>query len=416
MMKRLFTILGCAMLAAGACTEDKFSYNNADGDGILSFDGFTVLYSEDVNVVTKAGNAEEADESYMLFVYDSEGSKVWENNYGTLHSGSAVSLPAGDYTLVIRSTSADVPVAKFDSPVFGASRAFSISAGETTSIGAVTCTLLQCAASVRYTPSFLAMVTGDGSATVEVASGYPLEYALNYNSGSPKYEMRAGYFAMNNEESGTMSITFRGYVDGKSQKMTAAVSNVKARDWHIITFMKKIDENGNADFSVVIDDLVVDAVLDSDARGVEEGDGNDPNAPSGDGGIELVSTSGYDITKDITVPRSGSFNLTMKALIPNGTRRFTVDISSTNEDFINSVNSVGGTTLDLINPSEAALGVFDIVPFPHGRELLNETEIFFDLADAQTPLLAFTGTHTFTMNVTDNKGCRKSIDLVLVVE
>ena len=116
------------------------------------------------------------------------------------------------------------------------------------------------------------------------------------------------------------------------------------------------------------------------------------------------------------MPASGAFNFTMRAEIPNGARKFTVGIASTNEDFITSVNTVGGTTLDLINPSEEALGIFDIVPFPHGSELLGATSIDFDLSNAQTSLLGFKGTHTFTMNVTDNSGCRNSIDIVLVVE
>lgn len=213
-----------------------------------------------------------------------------------------------------------------------------------------------------------------------------------------------------------MYVVFKGSIDGKTQKMSTSVSGVKARDWHMITFMKKVDASGNANFQVEIDGLVEDLELDNDITAAEDGDGNDPQAPIGDGGIELVSTSEYDITKDVVVPAEGEFPLTMTAKIPNGARKFTVDIASTNADFINSVNTVGGTTLDLINPSEAALGVFDIVPFPHGSELSGKTEIDFDLSGAQTPLLAFKGTHTFTMNVTDNKGCRKSIPIVLVVE
>ena len=180
--------------------------------------------------------------------------------------------------------------------------------------------------------------------------------------------------------------------------------------------MKKTDASGNASFQVEIDGLVEDLELNNDVQGSEEGDGNDPQAPIGDGGIELVSTSQYDITKAVTVPATGAFPLTMTAKIPNGARKFTVDIASTNEDFVNSVNTVGGTTLDLINPSEAAMGIFDIVPFPHGAELSGKTEIDFDLSGAQTPLLGFKGRHTFTMNVTDNKGCRKSIPIILVVE
>ena len=184
----------------------------------------------------------------------------------------------------------------------------------------------------------------------------------------------------------------------------------------MVRILKKVDASGNASFSIEIDGLVEDAELENDVPAKEDGDGNDPDAPTGDGGIELVSTSSYDIAKTIIVPATGAFPLTMTAKIPNGVRKFTVDIASTNDDFINSVNSVGGTTLDLINPSEAAMGVFDIVPFPHGSELSGKTEIDFDLSGAQTPLLAFKGTHTFTMNVVDNKGCRKSIPITLEVK
>ena len=62
------------------------------------------------------------------------------------------------------------------------------------------------------------------------------------------------------------------------------------------------------------------------------------------------------------------------------------------------------------------MGIFDIVPFPHGSELLNATTIDFDLSGAQGPLLAFPGVHTFKMNVTDNKGCKNSIDVILEVK
>ena len=168
---------------------------------------------------------------------------------------------------------------------------------------------------------------------------------------------------------------------------------------------------------IEIDGLVADATLDNDIEASEQGDGNDPEAPAGDGGIRLVSTCDYDITQPITVPASGNpFDLTLQAVVPNGVLRFTVDIASTNEDFINSVNTVGGTNLDLINPSEEAMGVFDIVPFPHGAELAGQTLVDFDLSGAQTAILGFPGSHTFRMNVVDTKGCRNSIDVIFIVE
>ncbi|MDD6252735.1 MAG: DUF4493 domain-containing protein [Bacteroidales bacterium] len=409
---KIFT-LSVAALAIANCADDKFNYDkNETQKGTLSFAGLSIDYSSEM--VTKA---EAADGTYMLYVYDAGESLVWSEQYSTVTEGTgSISLLAGDYRLDIRSTAAAVPEAKFSSPVYGASETFSITAGETTTLGTITCTLLQCAVSVEYNDDFIGMVTGDGNTSVEVMSGYPLDYALSYNSGAPKYERRIGYFAVNGDNT-TMVVTFKGSIENKTQKMTTTVTDLKPRDYHIVKFMKKVDATGQVTIGIEIDGLVADAVLDNDVQASEEGDGNDPQAPVGDGGIKLVSTCDYDIAQPITVPASGNpFNLTLKAVVPNGVLRFTVDIASTNEDFINSVNTVGGTNLDLINPSEAAMGVFDIVPFPHGSELAGKTEVDFDLSGAQTAILGFPGSHTFTMNVVDKKGCKNSIDVVLVVE
>ena len=404
-------MLGAALVLS-SCSKDIFNYGSAK-TGTLSFASMQLVVSEDVNPATRA---EAAGDEYVISIYGSDGQLVGQTKtWSEVRNTGTMQLPAGDYTMQVRSSSSNVPEAKFNSPMYGASSSFSITAGQTTNIGSITCSLLQAIVTVSYNEAFLGTVTGDGKASVELQSGYPLDYALSYNEGSPQYERRLGYFALNEDEA-TVSVTFKGSIDGKTQKMTATITGVKARDWHIITFMKKVDADGNASFSVSIDGLVEDVELSNDVTAEENGDGEDPNAPSGDGGIELVSTCDYDITQPVTVPATGSFPLTMTAKIPNGALKFTVDIASTNEDFIGSVNSVGGTTLDLINPSDAALGIFDIVPFPHGSDLKGKTEIDFDLSDAQTPLLAFKGTHTFTMNVVDMKGCKKSIEISLKVE
>ena len=410
-MERKYSILalGAVLTLAAACSDDRFDYlGGKDNKGELEIGGLVT------DISTKA---DEADGTYMLYVRDDNNSTVWSSSYSAIKEGTKISLLAGHYTLEARSTSSEVPDAKFSAPVYGVSEEFDIQAAQTTSLGTLTCTLLQSAVSVGYNDDFLAMVTGDGVASVEVTSGSPLDYALSYNNGSPKYDRRIGYFAVNGGENTTMTVTFKGGIEGKTQKMTTTVAGIKPRDYHIVTFMKKVNQNGDVTIGIEIDGLVADVDLNNDFTGDEQGDGNDPNAPVGDGGIDLVSTCNYDITQPIVVPTGeGSFNLTMQAVVPNGTLKFTVDIASTNEDFINSVNTVGGTTLDLINPSDAAMGIFDIVPFPHGSQLKGATSIDFDLSNAQTPLLGFVGTHTFKMNVTDQKGCRKSIDIVLVVE
>lgn len=410
-MERKYSIfaLASALTILAGCSDDRFDYlGGKDNKGELEIGGLVT------DITTKA---DEADGTYMLYVRDDNNSTVWSSSYSAIKEGTKISLLAGHYTLEARSTSSEVPDAKFSAPVYGVSEEFDIQAAQTTSLGTLTCTLLQSAVSVGYNDDFLAMVTGDGVASVEVTSGSPLDYALSYNNGSPKYDRRIGYFAVNGGENTTMTVTFKGGIEGKTQKMTTTVAGIKPRDYHIVTFMKKVNQNGDVTIGIEIDGLVADVDLNNDFTGDEQGDGNDPNAPVGDGGIDLVSTCNYDITQPIVVPtEQGTFNLTMQAVVPNGTLKFTVDIASTNEDFINSVNTVGGTTLDLINPSDAAMGIFDIVPFPHGSQLKGATSIDFDLSNAQTPLLGFVGTHTFKMNVTDQKGCRKSIDIVLVVE
>ena len=411
-LRKIFT-LSLAALALAGCADDKFAFDkNGEGKGTLSFAGLSIDYSEEM--VTRA---EAADGTYMLYVYDSGESLVWSGQYSTILEGTgSISLLAGDYRIDVRSTSAAVPDAKFSSPVYGASQTFTITAGETTTLGTITCTLLQCAVSVEYNDDFLSLVTGDGNTSVEVTAGSPLDYVLSYNSGTPKYERRIGYFAVNGNNT-TMVVTFKGSIENKTQKMTTTITNLKPRDYHIVKFMKKVDATGSVTIGIEIDGLVADATLDNDIEASEQGDGNDPEAPAGDGGIRLVSTCDYDITQPITVPASGNpFDLTLQAVVPNGVLRFTLDIASTNEDFINSVNTVGGTNLDLINPSEEAMGVSDIVPFPHGAELAGQTLVYFDLSGGQTAILGFPGSHTFRMNVVDTKGCRNSIDVIFIVE
>ena len=102
--------------------------------------------------------------------------------------------------------------------------------------------------------------------------------------------------------------------------------------------------------------------------------------------------------------------------MPNGVAKFTVDIASTSSSFVNAVEAAQATHIDLIHPIPANDIIFQVVPFPHGEELLGQTNIAFDMSAAQEAIINYPGTHTFTMNVTDTQGCKKSISIVMVVE
>ncbi|MBR3775640.1 MAG: hypothetical protein IKL12_05990, partial [Alistipes sp.] len=101
--------------------------------------------------------------------------------------------------------------------------------------------------------------------------------------------------------------------------------------------------------------------------------------------------------------------------VPSGVRTFTVEISSDSDVFMGALDLVGGPIVDLVYPSELAMGIFDIVPFPHGEEMVGMTLVPFDLSTAQTALLGFPGTHTFTMNVQDLTGCKNTVTIIMNV-
>ena len=76
------------------------------------------------------------------------------------------------------------------------------------------------------------------------------------------FDERIGYFSLDKDETSTMIVIYKGYIDGKMQKMTTILSGVKAKDYHVITLVKTIPESGNASFGINIDGLIFDSVLD----------------------------------------------------------------------------------------------------------------------------------------------------------
>lgn len=399
------------VLLFSSCKEKQF--RNLEGEGRLVFGDITVEH-EAVTVASKAGDG---TGDFTVIVYDSQDEEVFRKTWAEIKAlGGSILLDAGDYTMVVRSQEDEVPAAAFDHPVYGTAASFNIQAGQDTSLGVLECGLMQVLVDIGYSDEFLESVTGEGKVTVTVDEDYPLDYVINADR---TYEARTGYFAASQTTAGTMIVKFSGSFDGKPSKMSRAFEGIKAGQHHKIVFTKKETDEGNATIIIGIDDLLDDGVLDSGIMAKEETMGDDPEAPVGDGGIEMVSTCSYDLSEPITVPADGEpFVLTMQVLVPNKVNRFTVAIESDNPLFTDSVKMIndGSTVLDLVNPTPGAVSVFtDILPFPYGDEVRGKEVIDFDLSDAQTPINAFAGTHTFVMTVIDRKGSRKSIPVVMHV-
>ena len=274
-MKRNYMIaaLSAVLMLAASC--QKTAVNNVNGNGFLAFGDFSLDIDEEV--IT---NSETADEGYTIFIYkrvaEELGDLVKTMKYSeVLSNDDKISLPAGDYTLVARSIAGDVPVKAWEKPVYGVSYPFSIAAGLVTTVDEqLECTLLQCKVTVAYSDDFLASVTGAGSTKVELTAGEPLEYTLSKSEDVVTYDQRAGYFAVNGN---SMTVTFKGSVEGKTMSMTKTFNNIAPKQWRQIKFIPKKNEQGTATFDIVIDQLVSDDILNEDITAkAEDVIGDDP--------------------------------------------------------------------------------------------------------------------------------------------
>lgn len=469
-MKRFFATMMIA-LSLVACKKEEFGLEpEIEQMGKLSFASLDIQVSKDTEVVTRAEEGSKLD-GYLIYLYNSKKELVNGTAYtfkditkGAVDEqgvgNGSISLPADTYRMEIRSLGT-IPVAEFDEPVYGATvEGIVVTAGETTTVDAdpstigeidpIVCTLLQCKVTVDYNDDFLKMVAGDCTVDVTVTtdSDGTLTYPMSYNGGSPTFKEEPGYFKVNSTGNTTMEVKFSGtmYTDDSktntaTQRMTKTFDDIAAKQWRKIKFIKKVNEDGSATFDIVIDDLIEDTPLKGDEIGAEEILGEDPNAPKGDGGILLETVEGSDIVvANIVVvdennedtwetevennpiviePLNGSetptMALKMKASVPNGVRKFSVTITSTSDTFNAALDVVGGNVIDLVNPSEKAKDIFEIVPFPNGEELVGMTDIDFDLSNAQQPILGFSGTHTFLLTVVDQQGCQKKYAIAMKI-
>ena len=412
-MKKILVFASSVLVLLASC--QKSPVHNAKGDGFLSFGEFSLEVDE--AVVTKA---DPAGDNYSIRILNDEDITVTTTTYAQVkENGGKITLPAGVYTLTASSLAGDVPMASWENPIYGVSKKFIIKAGEVTEIGNLTCTLLQCKVTVDYSDEFLAGITGAGEATVEVTAGHPLTYALNADGS---YEKNAGYFAVG--EGSTMTVIYKGSFGGKSTRMQKTFTGISAKQWRQIKFIPKKNEQGDATFDIVINDLISDEVLNNTVDANEEVIGEDPDAPKGDGGITLefdyeagCDEELTDLTNMIIVPADvRDMAIKLKATVPGGILKFSVEVQSDNAAFNNALDAAGGAVIDLINPSAANEVIFQVVPFPHGQELLGLTEVAFDLSAAQDAIINYRGVHTFLMTIVDNAFCTNKIPVTMIVE
>ena len=462
-----------AALALVACDKDNYNYSGLkEGYGLLSFADAGFVVSEETN--TRA--TEPASDNTVIWVYNvtEDGTvnvdepvdlapndeDITYTTYGAVKT-SGITLPGGNY--VLRAQTKDAIPMVGDAAVYGIDEPFSIIAGQETPLEELTLYLYkQVKVSVSYNEAFQNSLTENGGTTTVTIDS---ENFATFNVTPTDYDSDSQYLYLDltNEadevkESGVsmeISVNAEMYVkeDGvtsvKTQKMTAAVTGVKPRDYRKIQIHKEEIKDGGANFSIVVDGLEVDTELSTDISASEGSLGDDPNAPKGDGGIKLINIAGLTgdnqtewnayvaqteeaiannvmisgVHKDaITV--NGLTALTFSAEVPNGVYNFYVDITSTDAGFNDAVKNItvnkDGRIYLTKTESEHRAVVTSLnglgISFPFPEDVIDKTEVEFPLSAAIEALAEFPGTHYFTMNVIDNTGCKNTIVLTLKVE
>ena len=478
-MKKIFLMAMSAALALVACDKDNYNYSGLkEGYGLLSFADAGFVVSEETN--TRA--TEPASDNTVIWVYNvtEDGTvnvdepvdlapndeDITYTTYGAVKT-SGITLPGGDY--VLRAQTKDAIPMVGDAAVYGIDEPFSIIAGQETPLEELTLYLYkQVKVSVSYNEAFQNSLTENGGTTTVTIDS---ENFATFNVTPTDFDSDSQYLYLDltneadevqqNGVSMEISVNAEMYVkeDGvtsvKTQKMTAAVTGVKPRDYRKIQIHKEEIKDGGANFSIVVDGLEVDTELSTDISASEGSLGDDPNAPKGDGGIKLINIAGLGAT---TTPTQAEWNnsftedemdeetrpakivitpdmtqLQFKAVVPGEIFEFKVLIISEKIEPALGVAGITDPELDLIGEANQVKGISNIIPFPYhnpaeGKYVQGETELnfvldgaipilqdFFVTDEGNTDTTTPSHSHTFEMFVRDYDGKTKTINLALEV-
>ncbi|MEG2772317.1 MAG: DUF4493 domain-containing protein [Alistipes sp.] len=358
------------LLFAAGCADDEPNYaQHPDEDldpvpmvGYVSAAAMQVTVLTDAEVMNdrmRAAAEVPATDTYIIEIRNLLGDVVAHFNYGEKPQ-TLLKLPVGNYTLY--AASGEIPDAAWDTPVYAATRSFSVCRADTVRLQNLICTPANIKVSVGYPADLVALVSDDAQAEVALGA-HKLTFAKN--------ETRTAYFKAAGE-SNTLTLTAKGRLDGNDFAVNKSVEGVKAGQWH-----------------------KMEVALELALR------------------IEWV---GYDLSvrHTITPDMTAVVNVSAK----EGIAGFSVDIIS---DILTPeiLNMVGlSTHLDLVNPASPEMGeMLKQLGFPVGADVLNQTAVSFDITQFMPliPQLSQTGGYAdFKLTITDRTG--KSIVKSLMVK
>lgn len=428
-------MLAVAAFVAAGCVNEEPPYKEepkptpGDATGFLSVSGLSmrVVYDEtdvrpdDTSDQTQSPQAvsgtraEQPDvDGFIVEILDADDAQVFKKTYAELKQQLAepMELPVGAYRMEVRSKESTPDVA-WEHPVYGATSSFTISKAQTTQLEEVVCTLQNIKVTVDYSSELAGMLADTSKATISL--GQTSQEFL-------KTETRAAYFKSLDIEN-TLVFNFDGVFAGTDipAQFSKQITGVKAGQWRKISVVINYADKGTLLFQVTVDNNII-----QDNSFVVDGTDNlleelleDPSAPA-------LAWPGHDMSKPFTLT-DAMFDdngnciepFVFDLASPNGIESLRVNIASTSSQFMASMAAIQlPETFDLcaLDASSPAGIILKGFGYPVGGELKGQQAKSFNIAGQIKALYEFDGTHTFSFDMTDDKGVSTAAALTLVVD
>lgn len=428
-------MLAVAAFVAAGCVNEEPPYKEepkptpGDATGFLSVSGLSmrVVYDEtdvrpdDTSDQTQSPQAvsgtraEQPDvDGFIVEILDADNAQVFKKTYAELKQQLAepMELPVGAYRMEVRSKESTPDVA-WEHPVYGATSSFTISKAQTTQLEEVVCTLQNIKVTVDYSSELAGMLADTSKATISLGQT---------SQEFPKTETRAAYFKSLDIEN-TLVFNFDGVFAGTDipAQFSKQITGVKAGQWRKISVVINYADKGTLLFQVTVDNNII-----QDNSFVVDGTDNlleelleDPSAPA-------LAWPGHDMSKPFTLT-DAMFDdngnciepFVFDLASPNGIESLRVNIASTSSQFMASMAAIQlPETFDLcaLDASSPAGIILKGFGYPVGGELKGQQAKSFNIAGQIKALYEFDGTHTFSFDMTDDKGVSTAAALTLVVD
>lgn len=429
MKTNIFTLAAVAALLAGtASCSDDWTPNVQDEGAVeltsLAIDAVDIDKTlQEVNTTVSRAQVDLND--YIVTITDISGKTAPQSfTYGK--KPEVLTLPVGDYRLDI--ISHQVQKAEWGRPLFSGSKEFKIEKSKIANIGVVTCTFASVKVSVVFGADLLEVLGDDAKVTILLNDEGTLEFTpATTESGFFEYV----------EGSMTMVAKFEGTIDGTKVEEYTPFTDIAAGQHRIVKYGVKagpeipeqtgqIDPGTGLELSteVISEDVAGNVATDEDPIsgvqhpwGPEEPENpvipDDPVVPDDDITFTPSETStNLKLAPEVNIASEDFGDAVVNIHADKGIAHLVVNIDSDSDNFMASLEGLEfPTTFDLAYTGADGETIGGL-GLPVDDEVLNQTDVKFDITSFVGLLASFPGTHTFSVTLTDNANKAKTIQLI----